>query len=508
MSVDPNDYRLADFKLLLPLRPDARALIIDTEEVRFLRHLADELGEVHTISAEPPPKSGPQPNSGASSTAVGQRLARPQGLYDLVFSDSLEAARHLRPGGTLCHFSPATLDTRSGPVADLKLIGRWRAFPSWPDFRVLIPEHAAGWKAAIRGLRLVPMRSWLGPLAQLHPAFAAWKLPGHGIALYRRELDGASRQTSLLEAADRALTSAAGIEPDSPEFAPLEWITVSGRLGPGNPILAFRMDSSGSLQRLIKLARYPETEHLLLEAANFTIIEQALGPDLAIRVIKPTASARINGRSALAYDYVPTFAFFGLRWRVQSRRRFCQAMTEWLANVALVTRREHGRNTAERLHLAPLRRLIERGVLPPTIAAEARQALSWLDAQQSLPTVFEHGDLGVYNTRMTRADGSDFRVLDWGSSSSEGIALGDLAYLLSSARAPVTLGASCLLSYLQRLELPGEAAASLWFAYLARRWAELDTVRAPVEGDPHSGGGILLAIHDQVRPYLARLAAQ
>jgi hypothetical protein len=506
MTVDPNDYRLADFKLLLPSRPDTRTLVIDAGDTRFLRHLAGELGEVHAVGMEPDPQPAAQPTSGAGSNGTVRRLARPEGLYDLVFSDSLEAARHLCPGGTLCHLASDSRNTRSPLLEGLKPIGRWRAFPSWPDFRVLIPEHAAGWRAAVHGLRLLPMRSSLGLLAQLHPAIAAWKLPGHGIALYRREPEGASSPTSLLEAADAALVSATGRDPDSPGFDPMCWIPVSGRLGPGNPILAFRMDSLGGLRRLIKLARYPEADHLPLEAQKLESIEKALGPELATPVIRPTASTRINGRAVLAYDYVPTFAFFGLRWRVQSRRRFCRAMTEWLANIAHRTRREDGRDTAERLHRVPLRRLIERGILPPAMQAEARQALAWLDAQPTLPTVFEHGDLGIYNTRMTQADGGDFRVLDWGSSTFDGIALGDLAYLLSSARAPGKLGSSCLRRYLQRLELPEEAAAPLWFAYLARRWAELDTVRAPFEGDPGSGGGVLLAIHAQVTPYLDHLA--
>jgi len=508
MTADPNDYRLADFKLLLPLRPGARTLIIDAKETWFLRHLAIELGEMHAVGVEPDPQSAARPTSGVGSNGSVCRLARPEGLYDLVFSDSLEAARYLRPDGTLCCLRPNTRDPSSRPVDGLKRIGRWRAFPSWPDFRVLIPEHAAGWRSAVRGLRLLPMRSWLGLLAQLHPKIAAWKLPSHGIEIYRRESDGVFGPTSLLEAADAALLIATGREPDSREFDPMDWVPVSGRLGPGNPILAFRMDRSGSIRRLIKLARYPEANHLPQEAQKLQFIEKALGPELAASVILPTASARIHGRAALAYDYVPTFAFFGLRWRVQGHRRFCRAMTDWLAAVARATRREDGRATSERLHRAPLRRLIERGILPPGIQAEARQALVWLDAQPTLPTVFEHGDLGIYNTRMIQADGSEFRLLDWGSSTFDGIALGDLAYLLSSARAPGKLGSRCLRQYLQCLKLPEEAAAPLWFAYLARRWAELDTVRAPLEVDPGSGGGVLLAVHAQVKPYLARLTAR
>jgi hypothetical protein len=105
MTVDPNDYRLADFKLLLPLRPDARTLVIAAEETRFLRHLAGELRDVHAVGTEPDSPSAPQLTSGASANATVRRLAQPEGLYDLVFSDSLEAARHLRPGGTLCQLA-------------------------------------------------------------------------------------------------------------------------------------------------------------------------------------------------------------------------------------------------------------------------------------------------------------------------------------------------------------------------------------------------------------------
>lgn len=489
MSVDPDDYRLADFKLLLPLRASARALVIDAGETRFVRHLAGELAELHCVDTEP----------GARSTAQ----AAADGLYDLVFSESSAAARHLRPGGTLCHLSP---DNDAAPLsctADLALIGRWRAFPSWPDFRILIPEHTAGWKAAVRDLRVLPARSPLGMLAPMHPPIAACALPGRGIALYRRQANDPDTPKSLLEAADCALRSTLGHV--TTRFDPMDWVAVSGRLGPGNPMLAFWMDQAGRLRRLIKLARYPDADHLPREAEQLQAIEGALGPQLATRVIRPTAATRIDGRAVLAYDYVPTFPFFGLRWRLRTRHRFCRAMTDWLSRIATITRRDVEPDHAERLHRAFLRQLIERAILTPALQSEACRALAWLDAQPTLPTVFEHGDLGIYNTRMTAADGSDFRVLDWGSSTFEGIALGDLAYLLSSARAPVALGAQCLRHYLRALQIPSQAATPLWWAYLARRWAELDSVRTPLKDDPASGGGLLLAVHGQIKPCLDAL---
>lgn len=486
MTVDSNDYRLADFKLLLPLGQKTRTLIINVQERRFLPHLTQELGEVHQVDKAPVPESATHP------------------LYDLVFSDSLDAVRYLRPGGTICHLKP---DNQDCPVDTIELIGRWRAFPSWPDFRVLIPEQELGWRAAVRGLRLIPLCSWLGVLTQFRPALAARMLPNQGIALYRRVCKTTPSAKSLLETADSALLTAADRSTESAHFAPMQWMPVSGRLGHGNPILAFRISTAGHLLRLIKLARYPQADHLLLEAQKLQRIEQALGPELTTRIIKPSASASIDGRAVLAYDYVPTYVFFGPRWHLQRRQKFCRAVTDWLAEVALVSRRDDSADIAEQLHRAPLRHLVERNILPPELQAQARQALAWLDQQSTLPTVFEHGDLGIYNARMIKANGSDFQVLDWGSSTFSGIAIGDLAYLLSSARAPVRLGVSCLKQYLRRLELPAVVAAPLWFVYLARRWAELDTVRVPIAGIPESGGGVLLAIHAQVQPYLDRLAA-
>lgn len=485
MTALDKDFRLADFKLLLPLRRDVRTLVIAVEDTRFLPHLADELGEIDIVQ--------------------GDSLTRPEGLYPLVFSDSLDAACYLSPGGTLCHFAPAHAGKPTDLPDALTLIGSWRAFPSWPNFRVLIPDHPVGWRAAIRGLRLLPVRSLLGVIAYLRPSAAARALPRHGIALYQQQSADQCAPVCLLENLNTVLQAAAGRTASQHNFEPANWIPVSGQLGPGNPVLAFRMDSTGSLRELIKVARYPDTTHLLLEANKLELIKKTLGPALATKVILPTAAACVDGRHALAYDYVPTFTFSGLRWHLQARRSFCLAMTDWLADIAIGSRRDDHLAAAERLHCAPLRQLIDRNILPAAMQADAQRALHWLRAQTNLPTVFEHGDLGVYNTRMISADGSDFKVLDWGSSTDEGIALGDLAYLLSSARASTALATVCLQRYLQRLQLSSDAAAPLWFAYLARRWAELDNVRTPLASDPHSGGGVLLAIHHQVLPSLLSL---
>lgn len=473
MSLEPqnhaDDYRLADYKPLLPLTGGARVLIGARETQPSLAHLARAL-----------------------DTAEDLRPAH--GQYDLAVGSEPMLAEYLKPGGWLCLLGPPPLDR-----GELRLVCRWRALPGWPAFRALVPANAAGHRAALQALRLMPARSPAALLGRLSPRLAARLLPDPGVALYTRGPIEDTATSSLLARADRALGA-------TEAFRPERWLIVSGRLGPGNPILAFQFDDDGQPQRLLKLARDRGAQHLALEAEQIAAITRALGPALSRRVIAPTAAAEIEGRRALAYRFVPTRPFHGLRWRLQGRTGLCRALTDWLIQVAHQTRQAAGPAIEEAAHRQPLAQLIDRRILPAPAHEQASQALSWLQQQTTLPTVFEHGDLGVYNLRLLAANGSDFQVLDWGSSTLQGIAAGDLLYLLSSARAPARLAAACLLSYLQALELPRAAAAALWWAYLARRWAELDTIRPPHPDQPESGGGLLLAVHAQVSPTLSLLA--
>jgi hypothetical protein len=496
------DYRLADFKLLLPIAPERRTLVIGLDQLAFLAHLAGELGTIDLV-VEPPLDSELHVTlAGLAALSAPERMHRiaaPRGTYDLVFCSDLSAAEYLRPGGVLCRFlghEPAAVP------ADLIPIGRWRAYPGWPAFRSLIPDNPAGWRAAARDLRLFPARSSLGLRARVTPGAAARLLPNTGIALYRRP--GGDPHPSVLGAMRGALASL-GSDPirDTPDD---QWFLMSGRLGPGNPILAFSLDPAGHPRRLIKVARFAGGQHLRAEVEQLDEIERALGTEGARRVIRPTASAMVAGRWGLAYTYEPTHAFYGLRWRVQTRARFCRGMADWLGTLALATRRRVTSGRVVERQVAPLRALVERQILPSAVQRHAASALTDLEhLAPSLPFILEHGDLGIYNARLVRADGSDFRVLDWGSSTFEGIPLGDLCYLLSSARAPARLACRCLADYLLRLGLRTGDASALWFGYLARRWAELDQVRPPTPGDLHSGGGILLPVHQRVASYLRAL---
>jgi hypothetical protein len=492
------DYRLADFKLLLPLGPEIRTLVLDTREPAFLPHLAGELGMIDLVVE--PPHDRMQETTLAAMAALAapervRRIGAPEGTYDLVFSDDIAAGHHLRPGGVLCRFLGRKGGT--GP-SGLTPIGRWLAYPDWPAFRALIPDNPAGWKAAARDLRLYPSRSLAGLRARISPRAAARRIAEHGIALYRR--DGAENPTLLSELGGALAATGTDAVHNTPAD---HWLLVSGRLGPANPVLAFALDPHGRPRRLIKAARFPGGQHLRAEARQLDRIEQALGPTEAARIVRPTDSAMAAGRWALAYNYEPTHPFFGIRWHLQSRKRFCLAMADWLAALGLATRRQSDRTEIAARQVAPLQRLVARRILPRKCQHQAEGALEDLERlAPSLPMILEHGDLGIYKTRLTAADGSDFRVLDWGSSTFEGIPLGDLAYLLCSARAPKALASRCLGDYLVRMHIPTGEASALWFSYLARRWEELDHSRPPIPGDPTSGGARLLTIAGRASSYL------
>ena len=105
----------------------------------------------------------------------------------------------------------------------------------------------------------------------------------------------------------------------------------------------------------------------------------------------------------------------------------------------------------------------------------------------------EHGDLGIYNARLVDRSTGDFKVIDWGSSTPCGVAVGDLVYLSVSAGCGAQLGGQIVAKYLHSLGLE-ELGPALWMSYVARRWEELDEVRGVDPADPESGGGALLGI--------------
>lgn len=496
------DTRLADFKLLLPLHADARVLVIDCAEPVWIPHLCKEVAALDLVV--PSDQAAFDHASALSARTTVRRVDAPDGEYDLILSDSPAAARHLGPGGVLCRFGHAA----SGPgvtsaidiPAGMQHAGRWWALPGWPAFRALVRDDPVCWRAADAHLHLMSKHGGLAN--RLRQA-----LPARRRAVTRPFIDlirraDPSGRPALIDRIDAALCG----QPAATGASHEPWLLSSGRLGPGNPVVAFRIGADGTPRRLIKVARYAGSRHLLDEAHKLEDIRTRLGPALAAPLILPTAVDTLDGRGAIAYDFVPTFPFFGLRWRLQARAAYCHAMTDWLTGVARQTMHPVEIADGASDHLEPLIRLCARGILPASMQEAAERALAQLHRCARLPKCLEHGDLGIYNTRLCSADGRHFRVLDWASSTPDGIALGDLAYLLASAHAPERLARRCLSRYLDTLRLPRSLATALWFSYLARRWAELDTVRAPVAGNPASGGGILIDVHSRIAASLAGLA--
>ncbi|MBK1701492.1 hypothetical protein, partial [Thiococcus pfennigii] len=251
------DYRLADFKPLLPLGDGVRALVIATRERDFLPYLAADLGGIDLVDA-PAAQAAADAAPQIWPESLGIRsLAEPAGPYDLVLSDQPSAARHLRPGGILCLFLGTARDSAAAP-AELTALGQWRALPSWPAFRALVPDDGRGWRAATRDLHLLSVRAPAGIAARLRPGLAGRLLAERGIALYRRT--GGAPAESLLAGLQGALAPQADAAPER------RWLLASGRLGPGNPILAFRLDEQGRPDYLIKIARFAGATHLQSEA--------------------------------------------------------------------------------------------------------------------------------------------------------------------------------------------------------------------------------------------------
>lgn len=515
-----DDGRLADFKLLLPLGPAVRALVVDVPDWSFVPHLAPEVGRLDLLGGADGDSLRYAAWAGLNAPGRVRRLADPEGTYDLVLSNRTSASQYLRPTGVLCHFwGPGAAADTEGLVR----IGCWRADPGWPRFHTLIPDTPGARRAETPHLGLAGRRrgSWLRALASL--VRRSDSVSRGGIALYCQRASAGAEVTSRLAVSSldsRLLQEEGGTLSPSPVHVARRahatsatahgvlsppWLLTSDETKPDAPILLFALRRDARPCRLIKAARLPGKTDLQAEAAQIARIDRCIGV-AAQRLVRPTASACVDGRWALGYRFEPTWPFQGPFWYLRGRAGFCDAMTNWLGMIADATRRQADQEQIESVHLAPVRRLLERHILPGDLQHEAERTFEDLiRLAPSVPLILEHGDLGVHNTRLTRADGRDFRVLGWATSTFDGIPLGDLGCLLCSARAPAALASRCLSDYLIRARLPGGAAPSLWLSYLARRWEEHDRIRTLVPGESGSGGGILLPIHRRMRAYLRRL---
>lgn len=478
MMIPNDDYRMADFKLLLPTGPEVRVLTGASVSEAFLAHLAPDVGYVD-VWCEDPGMVDDVTTLARNIRGVSRDSTLAQ-HYSLVINDTAELDAALAPGGVLCRVAPKGRMT-SALREEFEPLGAWQTQPEWPEFRFLFPRGPAG----VRMSREEFQQTVKHDAPALH--------------LFRKS--GGTPVLTFREQLANALTHA---NPAWTDWPASQWSLYSGQRGEGNPILFFIGDAEGSCELLVKVPRYRGLGYLTEERGHIAQIMSTLGPELGRRVIAPLDSLHLGGRDLLVYGYEPTAPFFGLRWRLFGKSNYLNGLTQWLAGVARQSAHVLSRSAFSDQHLGPLERLRDRKLLPDPLQAECDRALDQLAGFREQPfSVLEHGDLGLYNTRLTRPDGTDFRVLDWGSSCLDGAPLGDLCFALNVSNAPVRLARRLVADYLEATGLAMSDAYAVWLSYMARRWEELDSIRPVDPCDPTSGGGVLLPYAQRVREYVS-----
>ena len=474
-GIATTDYRLADFKLLIPLGPAVTVMSEYATCWWFANHLALDVGKVVVIC-----------NTTEQITAVeamGENaeghLQVPDNLtVDVLITMSDQYYDHVREGGAVLRVSSGEA-VNAPPSYKFEHLGSWSAAPSWPEFRYLVPVSATGGRQARNEFRL--------------PYDAQATL----LRVYRRK--GLAPAVTLQEQIRSTLRQS--VDPDI--GMETHWTIFSGQQGEGNPIVCFATDQSGDCRYVVKTSRYAGQTHLIDEQRQIETVQAMLGSTLSERIIAPVTSLGLGERTMLAYRFVHTHPFYGLRWRLANRTCYLATLSTWLSEVAVQTAHTLPAADFARQHLAPLQRLTDSKRLPDWLHDSARRAIDELSELSDTPlSILEHGDLGCYNTRMTASDGSDFKVLDWGSATTDGAPLGDLCYALAVSNAPKRTARRLIEHYLDTVGYPREFALTLWLAYMGRRWEELDKIRGIRATDAFSGGGVLLHTTSRICQFL------
>jgi hypothetical protein len=433
-QVDQSDYRLADFKFLLPLGPEVRVLINhDVENREFVLPLLADVGHIEVVV---PPLNGDEEQSwaGLSHHSRLKLVNRPTGQYDLIFSCTSMGTEYLNERGILCLWNAQP--QKQIETSDLKSAG-WMGHPSWPNFRYLIPNTKTGRSVAIHDLKISRFQLWkarsktsLREMVKNGPSTPGLQLLSRAKDLSRstfQERVGAAFTT------DSQLAGLANLPREN-------WIIYSGQKGEGNPIIATVLNQTGKPWVVIKTSRFPKQPHLPEEEEKIRKVQQRLGPTLASTMILPLAQASVLAHPVVVYPFVGTHRIPKWRWHLSARRNCLCAVSKWLTDIALKTSHPLDPLRFQEKHLAPLKRLLGRQVLSPDLLEPAQRAIREIEEYQTKPfSILEHGDFGIYNIRLSSKDGATFRVLDWGSSEISGIPLGDLCTMLITTRAPIGL---------------------------------------------------------------------
>ncbi|UCE62705.1 MAG: hypothetical protein JSU59_07395, partial [Nitrospirota bacterium] len=341
------DYRLADFKFLLPLGPEIRVLINDdVEDCEFIPPLLADVGKIEIIRLWTK-REEPQRRPALPEHPRLEVVSRPTGQYDLIISRTQMADSHLNNDGIFCLWDVHPQKTAG--TATLPSAG-WIGYPSWPSFRYLIPNTRKGRSVAIRDLKISRfqllkrrLKTALGEMGQAGASTSGFQLS------WRLE-DG---RTSTFQ---ERVAAAFNTHPQLAKLADLareNWIIYSGQKGEGNPIIATVLNETGKPWVVIKTSRFPDQPHLLEEVEKIRQVRQRLGPALASSMILPLAQANVLAHPLVVYPFVPTHRIPKWRWHLSGRRNCLLAVTRWLAQVARKTAETTDPRCFQEKHLAP-----------------------------------------------------------------------------------------------------------------------------------------------------------
>ena len=189
---------------------------------------------------------------------------------------------------------------------------------------------------------------------------------------------------------------------------------------------------------------YPDEVALAAEASKKAC--QIVGDDLADLIVVPSATGRIGNNSYAVFPYLSPLQS-GRAGRLLARQKLAWKVCDWLERVAIKTMHPI---TGERLNEAvvqPLQWLGACSSIPENIQSDALLAIKALESGKWGPkAVFSHNDLWSGNVLIAPGLSKKLapwgigepRIIDWLSSSEEGIPGYDLLNYANSTGYPLS----------------------------------------------------------------------
>jgi Phosphotransferase enzyme family len=400
--------RRADWRFLLPQTRPARVAVLGAADDELLRALRETMGDVTLLA----------------SAADGS------GTYDLVVvsgGDALAGADTLvAPGGALYWETPRELPLAAARAAFAGTgLADIRAHWHYPDFascREIVPldddavlgHVLRGGSHGVKGeLRRVAARGLcrFGHLEMVarHRSLLAIRPGGH---------DAPATPGETLRQAVASHGQAGSLLVKTPRFR------ASGHV----LLFAFPPRASEPSQ-VAKMPRLPGDPTLEREVACLRALEAASTRGVPRVQVCDT----IGGVRTLVETVVPGRPLHPSRLR-RGARPLLAAGVDWIADLHHATQQDRlpAREWGDRFVRDPLELLALTLTTPEDVALleRTRELLEPL-RNRSLPTVFEHGDIGAPNLLLDEAGG--FGVVDWELGLPEGLLAADLFFFLGFA---------------------------------------------------------------------------